>query len=100
MVTHCTSRMPPHSSTVLRYQSGKCPSLQASAKFDKANGPAGNSEAMSSAPASSGRNDATAIQANGIAQSNDAAQSSSVTSQGVSRLIVDPALQRTQRHDR
>ena len=36
---------------VLRYQSGKWPSLQASAKLARLNGPAGNSDAMSDAPA-------------------------------------------------
>ena len=48
------------------------PELQASAKLPRPNGPAGSSEAMSAAPAPPGRRLATAIQANGIAQSSAA----------------------------
>src|ERR1700733_1711589 len=96
MVTHWTARMPPHSRMVLRYQSGKWPEVQASVKFARLNGPAGNSEAMSAAPASPGRRLATAIQANGIAHSSAMAHSSSVT---ILRFIMNPAFERTQRHD-
>src|ERR1700722_17640480 len=96
MVMHWTARMPTHNRMVLRYQSGKWPEVHASAKFARLNGPAGNSEAMSAAPASPGRTLATAIQANGIAQSSAAAHNSSGTTL---RFIVDSVLERAQRHD-
>src|SRR3984885_1715609 len=69
--------MPPHSRIVLRYQRGKWPSLQASAKLARLNGPCGNREAMSATPAEPGRRLATAIHANGVAQSTAAAMSNS-----------------------
>src|SRR5580692_977869 len=100
MVRHWTARMPPHISTVLRYHSGKWPSVQASEKLLKANGPAGRSEARSIAPAWLGRRLATAIQANGIAHSSAAAHSSSRTSGRASGFIVDASLQGAQRDDR
>jgi hypothetical protein len=67
--------MPPHIKTVLRYQSGKLPLFQASAKLLSPKGPEGVSDAMSGG--TPGRSEATAIQAKGTAQNNAAALAAS-----------------------
>src|SRR5580698_9708334 len=85
IVTSCTMRMPAHIRKVLKYQSGKLPLLHASAKLSKPNGPDGVSEAMSTG--TPGRSEATAIQANGTAQTSAAALAASSAQREV-RLVM------------
>src|SRR5437879_5566644 len=92
--------MPLQSRMVLRYQSGKCPELQASVKLATPSGPFGTSDAISAAPAPPGRRLATTIQPNGTAHRRAAPHSSTATSQVVSRLIVDATFERAQRDHR
>ena len=93
--------MPPHTRTVLRYHSGKLPLFQASAKLSQPERPGGVSEAMSSAPARRGRSDATAIQANGTAQTSAAAQRPQVAPAAAPHaLIMDAAFESAERDHR
>src|SRR5882672_5170501 len=98
IVTSCTARMPPHITSVLRYHSGKLPLSQASAKLRRPNGPAGVREAMSGG--TPGRNEATAIQANGTAQTSAAALATRSAQSLPSTLIVHAALDKPERDQR
>src|SRR5580658_5989622 len=95
IVTSCTARMPPHITIVLRYQSGKLPLFHASAKLSSPNGPAGVSEAMSGG--TPGRSEATAIHANGTAQTSAAALAAMSAICRPSALIMDAALDQPER---
>src|SRR5215471_8530123 len=94
-VTSCTARMPPHRVSVLRYHSGKLPLVHAAAKLPRPNGPAGDSEAISGG--TPGRSAATAIQANGTAQTSAAALAASSPARRHSAFIMDPALDQPER---
>src|SRR5215469_164879 len=98
IVTSCTARMPPHIRKVLRYHSGKLPLFHASAKFVRPNGPAGVSEAMSGG--TPGRSDATAIHANGTAQTSAAALAASIAQRRPSTLIMHAAFDKAERDQR
>src|SRR5580700_8205410 len=94
-VTSCTARIPPHITSVLRYQRGKLPLLQASVKLLRLNGPPGVSEAMSDG--TPGRSEATTIHANGTAHSNEAVLAASSAQTRPSALIMDPTLDQPER---
>src|SRR5271155_76663 len=98
MVTNWMTRMPPHIRNVLRYHSGKLPLFHASTKLPSPNGPAGVSEAMSGG--TPGRSDATAIQANGTAQSSAAALVASNAQSLPSTFIMDAAFDEPERDQR
>src|SRR5215470_16221881 len=98
IVTSWTARMPPHMASVFRYQSGKSPLFHAMAKLSSPNGPAGVSEAIS--VGTPGRNDATAIQANGTTHSKAAALTPSSRTRRHSAFIMDTALERAERDQR
>src|SRR5271154_4822460 len=98
IVTSCTTRMPPHIRTVLKYHSGKLPLCHASAKLVRPNGPLGASEATSGG--TPGRSDATAIQANGTAQSSAAALVASNAQSLQSTFIMDAAFDEPERDQR
>src|SRR5579863_8479212 len=97
-VASCTARMPPHISTVLRYQSGKLPLVHASLKLPRLNGPPGVREAMSAG--TPGRSEATAIHANGTAQTSAAALAAIRPRLRPLALIMDPALDQPERGHR
>src|SRR6476660_7280839 len=82
--------MPPHTMSVFRYQSGKLPLCQASAKLRNPNGPAGVSEAMSAG--TPGRSVASAIHANGTIQTSAAALAAATPIRCHFRLIRDISL--------
>src|SRR5579863_7226644 len=94
-VASCTARMPPHISTVLRYQSGKLPLVHASLKLPRLNGPEGLREAMSAG--TPGRSEATAIHANGTAQTSAAALAAIRPRLRPLALIMSPALDQPKR---
>src|SRR3984893_7740103 len=90
--------MPPHIMSVFRYQSGKLPLCQASAKLRNPNGPAGVSEAMSAG--TPGRSAASAIHANGTIQTSAAALAAASAMRRHSAFIMDPALEQAERQQR
>src|ERR1700732_2174134 len=94
-VTTCTARMPPHMIRVWRTQSGKLPLVQASLKLPRLNGPLGISEAISGG--TPGRSEATAIHANGTAQTRAAALAAISARCRPSALIMGPALDQPER---
>src|SRR3974377_1205419 len=98
IVTNWTARMPPHMVRVFRYQSGKSPLFHAMKKLSNLNGPDGVSEAISLGIP--GRNDATAIQANGTAHSKAAALTPSSRMRRHSAFIMYAALERAERDQR
>src|ERR1700732_5137302 len=95
--------MPPHTASVLRYHTRKSPIRHASAKLLRVTGPAGVSEAISAG--TPGRNDATAIQANGTAHSKAVAPTAISPNRRPSAcmpsaFIVDATLERAERQQR